>query len=257
MKIALITGASSGIGLEFARLFAKDGVNLVLVARSGKKLSEIKSALEKSFGIQVTTVAKDLSEANAAQALIQDLANTDIDYLVNNAGFGDFGEFVNSSWEKDARMIQLNVTTLVHLTKLVLKGMVARKSGKILNVASTAAFQPGPLMSVYYASKAFVLMFSEGIARELKGSGVSVTALCPGPTESGFQDAAAMQESKLVKGKKMPSAREVAEYGYKAMQKGKRVVIHGFTNKLLAFSIRFLPRTLVADVVYKTQERAH
>jgi uncharacterized protein len=257
MKTALITGASSGIGLEFARLFAQDSVNVVLVARSGKKLQEIKQELEKTYAIQVKIIEKDLSLADSAQSLLDELPDTSIDYLVNNAGFGDFGEFVNTSWEKEAQMIQLNVTTLVQLTKLVLKGMVARQSGKILNVASTAAFQPGPLMAIYYSTKAFVLMFSEGIARELKGTGVTVTALCPGPTESGFQDAAAMQDSKLVKGKKMPSAREVANYGYKAMQKGKTVAVHGFMNNLLAFSVRFIPRNMVADIAYKTQERSH
>jgi len=151
----------------------------------------------------------------------------------------------------------LNILALTHLTKLFVKDMVIRKKGKILNVASTAAFQPGPLMAVYYATKAFVLFLSEAIANELKGSGVTITALCPGPTESGFQSAASMEESKLVKNKKLPTSKQVAEYGYKAMMKGKRVAIHGLINKIMTFSLRLTPRKLVTNVVRKLSEKKH
>jgi hypothetical protein len=178
-----------------------------------------------------------------------------IDYLINNAGFGDFGFFAQSNWDKQLQMINLNITTLTHLTHLFLPAMIKNKYGRVMNVASTAAFQPGPTMSVYYATKAFVLHFSEAIANELEGSGVTVTALCPGATESGFQSAAAMEESKLVKGKKLPSSAEVAQYGFNAMMNGKKVAIHGMMNYLMANSIRFTPRALVLKVVRMMQDK--
>jgi hypothetical protein len=166
---------------------------------------------------------------------------------------GDFAFFANSDWHKQEQMINLNVTALTYLTHLFLPGMVQRKFGKILNVASTAAFQPGPAMSVYFATKSFVLHFSEAIADELQGTGVTVTALCPGATESGFQSAASMEDSKLFKGKKVPSSKVVAEYGYRAMQKGKRVAIHGMMNYIMANSVRFAPRNLVTKIARYVQ----
>jgi short-subunit dehydrogenase len=161
--------------------------------------------------------------------------------LINNAGFGDFGMFLETDWNKEAQMIQLNITALTQLTKLYLKEMVKRGSGKIMNVASTAAFQSGPTMAVYYATKAYVLSFSEAIDNEVRDKGVTVTALCPGATESGFQAAAAMEESNLVKGRKLPTSKEVAEYGYESMMKGRTVAIDGFMKKIiLPFSILFI-----------------
>jgi uncharacterized protein len=259
MKTALITGASSGIGLELAHQFAKDKINLILVARSQGKLQELANTLATQNGIQVHVLAKDLSNYNTAKEITEWAAqnNIAIDYLVNNAGFGDFGMFAESDWSKQEQMIQLNITALTYLTHLLLPGMVQRGFGRVLNVASTAAFQPGPTMSVYYATKAYVLHFSEAIANELEGTGVTVTALCPGATESGFQQAAAMEESKLVKGKKLPTSAEVAAYGYKAMNKGKKVAIHGVMNYLLANSIRFTPRNLVLKIVRGMQNKAH
>ena len=256
-KTVLITGASGGIGYELAKLFAQDGDNLVLVARSENKLNEIKTNFEQKYKVNVKVLGKDLSQPNAAVQIFNELesAQIQVDVLVNNAGFGNFGEFVDSSWEKEADMMQVNMISLTQMTKLFLKGMVERRRGRILNVASTAAFQPGPLMAVYYATKSYVLSFSEAIANELEGTGVTVTALCPGATESGFQQASAMEESRLVKGRKLATSEAVAKYAYKAMDKGQVVAIHGLFNWISANVIRFLPRKVVTDVVRTMQER--
>jgi short-subunit dehydrogenase len=250
MATALITGASGGIGMELAKIHASKGDNLVLVARNLSKLDELKGQLVKAYGIKVLNIGIDLSVNNAAQEVYNRTSaeNIQVDYLINNAGFGDFGLFTDTDWNKELQMINLNITTLTQFTKYYLKDMVKRGSGKIMNVASTAAFQPGPLMAVYFATKSYVLHFSEAIDNEVRQKGVTVTALCPGATESGFQAAAAMEDSALVKGKKMPSSRQVALYGYAAMMKGKRVAIHGIMNDVLANSVRFLPRGLVLKV---------
>lgn len=256
MATALITGASSGIGLELAKIFAKDKINVILVARSEGKLKELAAELEKQFGITVHVLAKDLGHYNTAKEIFDwcNQNNIAVDYLVNNAGIGDFGLFAESEWSRQEQMINLNITALAYLTHLFLPAMVQRKFGKIMNVASTAAFQPGPFMSVYFATKAFVLHFSEAIANELHGTGVTVTALCPGATESGFKAAAAMDDSDLFKGKKVPSSKVVAEYGYAAMQKGKRVAIHGAMNYIMANGIRFAPRNVVTAIVRHIQK---
>jgi hypothetical protein len=253
---ALITGASSGIGLELAKIHASKGGNLVLVARNSEKLNELKSELEKNYSVTVHIIAKDLS--NIASSLevfneVKDL-NIHIDYLINNAGFGDFGLFAESNWEKQLQMINLNITALTYLTRLFLPEMKEKGSGKILNLASIASFQPGPTMSVYFATKAYVLSFSEAIANELKNTGVTVTALCPGATKSGFQSAAALDDSSFFSNNKLPTAQVVAEFGYKKMMAGKTVVIHGFMNSLIAFSVRFLPRKLVAKATRMMME---
>ncbi|GAA4272643.1 SDR family oxidoreductase [Aquimarina gracilis] len=257
-KTALITGASGGIGLELAKVHASKGDNLVLIARNEAKLKELKSELEKDYDIEVFVIAKDLSIPNAAQDVYNETTQKGIqvDFLINNAGFGDFGMFYETDWEKEHKMIELNITALTQFTKLYLQDMVKRNSGKIMNVASTAAFQPGPTMAIYYATKSYVLHFSEAIANELKDKNITVTALCPGATESGFQAVAEMEESKLVKGKKLPSSKVVAEYGYKAMMKGKTVAIHGFMNAVLANSVRFMPRKMVTAITRSVQDRA-
>jgi uncharacterized protein len=250
-RTALITGASGGIGFELSQIFARDRINLILVARSKEKLEGMAFSLSRDYGINVTPFPADLSDMEQVKKVYEHCRQNSIqvDYLVNNAGFGDNGYFVESDWNRQLEMINLNITALTYLTRLFLPEMVSRQSGKILNVASTAAFQPGPMMSVYYASKAYVLSFSEAISNELEGKGVTVTALCPGATVSGFQKAAALEESKLFKGKKLPSSAEVAAFGYRAMNKGKVVAIHGFMNAVLATSIRFTPRFLVRRVV--------
>jgi len=173
----------------------------------------------------------------------------DIDVLINNAGIGTYGDFVEADWKKEHTMIELNVTTLTLFSKLFAREMVKRKSGKILNVASTAAFQPGPLMAVYFATKAYVLSFSQALAYELKDKGISVTALCPGPTVSGFETAAKMGESGLFKGKNLPTSREVALYGYNSMMAGKKIAVHGFRNRLGIFFSRFVPESFKVKVV--------
>ncbi len=259
MTTALITGASNGIGLELAKIHASKGDNLVLVARNKSKLDELKAALETQYNVKVYTIGKDLAAPNAAQEVYDETTHQkiQIDYLINNAGFGDFGMFVATDWNKELQMINLNITTLTQFTKLYLQDMVKRKSGKIMNVASTAAFQSGPTMAVYYATKAYVLSFSEAIDNEVSEHGISVTTLCPGATESGFQAAAAMEESALVKGRKLPTSKEVAEYGYTSMMKGKTVAIHGFMNWIMANSVRFTPRALVVKITRKMQDKAN
>jgi short-subunit dehydrogenase len=258
-KTALITGASNGIGYELAKVHAEQGDNLILVARTKSKLDELKKELEGKYKVQVHTIGKDLSHPDAAKEVYDELKHEriSVDYLINNAGFGDYGLFAECDWNRQEQMINLNVTTLVHLTWLFLPGMIRKKSGKILNVASTASFQPGPTMSVYFASKAFVLSYSEAINNEVREHGVTVTALCPGATHSGFQAAASMQDSKLFEGNNFPTSREVAEFGYKAMMKGKAVVIHGLKNKILANSVRFAPRSLVVKMARKVQAKKY
>ena len=255
---ALITGASSGIGLELAKIHASKGGDLVLVARNKAKLDELKKELEAHYKIAVYTIGKDLSVNNSAREVYDETTkqNIKIDYLINNAGFGDFGMFVETDWNKELQMINLNITALTQFTKLYLQDMVKRHSGKIMNVASTAAFQSGPTMAVYYATKAYVLSFSEAVDNEVSDKGVTITTLCPGATESRFQAAAAMEESNLVKGKKLPTSKEVAEYGYKAMLKGKIVAIHGLKNWILANSVRFTPRALVVKITRMLTDKA-
>ena len=257
MKITtLITGASNGIGLELAYINAEKGNNLILIARNWRKLQEIKAEIETKYEVAVTIISKDLSVHNAAQEVYNEihLLNLNVDYLINNAGFGDYGMFAETNWEKEQEMINLNITALTQLTKLFLPQMIKRKSGKILNLASTASFQPGPKMAVYFATKSYVLHFSEAIANEVKEYGVTVTALCPGPTQSGFQNAAAMDNSKLFNDRKLPTAATVANYGYQAMMSGKTVAIHGTLNYILANLIRLLPRNVVTKITRSIQE---
>lgn len=254
---ALITGASGGIGYELAKIHAMNGGDLVLVARAIDKLEEIRADLETKYKVRVFVIQKDLSLHGSAYNIynkVNDLG-LEIDFLINNAGFGDFRHFAESDWPKQEKMINLNITTLTHLTRLYLPDMISRKKGRILNVASVASFCPGPTMSVYFASKAYVLSFSEALAQELKGTGISVTALCPGPTESNFHTVAV--DGRKPKERKMPAALDVALYGYKAMVRGKVVAIPGADNRFLVALIRFLPRSLAAAAVRKVQESKH
>src|SRR6266404_2320909 len=244
-QTALITGASAGLGYEFAQLFARDHYNLVLVARSGPKLAELAEQLRQRHGIQVKTIPLDLGLPQASQTLFEETqrAGIHVDILVNNAGYGLSGEFAAIPLEESYGQIQLNVMALTLLTRLYLGPMLEHRVGKIMNVASTAAFQPGPLMAVYYATKAYVLSFSEALADELRNTGVSVTALCPGPTASGFQKKAHMEDSKLFSGKIM-DAHTVARIGYRGLMTNKTVVIPGLRNKLLVEGERFVPRKM-------------
>jgi uncharacterized protein len=255
---ALVTGASSGIGLELARLFAGDGHDVVLVARGEGKLREIGEQLETAHGITATVIACDLSRPNAAHDLVGALraAPIEIDVLVNNAGFGLSGAFLDNDPQAQRDMLQVNVVALTELTRLLLPAMVARRSGRILNVASTAAFAPDPLAAVYGATKAYVLSFSEAIAEELRHSGVTVTALCPGPTRTGFSAAAGAGSTRLYRKQKPMSSADVARAGYEGLHSGRRVVVTGLRNKLLVQSARMSPRRVVTMVGRRLWEGA-
>ncbi len=254
-QTALVTGASGGIGLELARLFAADGYDLVLVARSEDKLARLAEELSARPNVNARVLASDLARPEAPREIFDELSasNVTVDVLVNNAGFGSYGPFAESDERVQLEMLQVNVVALTHLTRLFLPSMIARGGGRVLNVASTAAFQPGPLMAVYYATKAFVLHFSEAIANELAGTNVTVTALCPGPTETGFVAAAGMEKSKLFEANVM-DARTVAAEGYRGMNEGKAVVIPGLRNRVMARAVGFAPRGLVTKIVRRVQE---
>ncbi len=255
---ALITGASGGIGYELARVFAKEGWDLILAARGLSKMNALAEQLTQSHGVSVLVIEKDLSLAASPQELFQETQSRGlhVDALVNNAGFGSFGPFDGSDLKSNTDMLELNVVALTKLTKLYLGPMLPRKKGWVLNVASTAAFQPGPLMAVYYASKAYVLSFSEALSNEVKDAGITVTALCPGATETGFRDAAQMGRSKLFKKRAMLADR-VAREGYRGMMERKVIVIPGLKNKIMVTSVRFAPRSIVPSVVRKMSEGKH
>lgn len=230
-------------------MFAQNDYDLILVSRSKPDTSD------KAFNnTKVTIIQSDLSKQGAAEKLYKSIQNKNlgVDVLINNAGFGDYGFFVESDLEKLRAMMQLNMTTLTELMWLYARDMKSQGSGKILNVGSVSSFLPGPYMATYYATKNYVLALSEAVSKELAGSGVSVTALCPGPTESRFQSGADMEESRLVAGKSLPGAAEVAEYGYRSLMQGKPVAVHGFRNKLVTFLPRILPRNFVTRIVYKS-----
>jgi short-subunit dehydrogenase len=257
-KTALITGASGGIGYELALLFAHDGFDCILVARSHDKLAELASRLQREHHVKTLVLSKDLARAQAVDEIYEEVsaASMAVDALVNNAGYPVFGLFGETDLQVELDMLQVNVIALTALTKLFLKDMIKRGSGRILNLASTAAFEPGPLMAVYYASKAYVLSFSEAIGNELRGTGVTVTVLCPGPTRTGFQKRGAMEDSRLVQGR-IGDATSVARAGYRGMMAGKTVVIPGFGNKLIPWVVRVSPRSVVPSVVRRMQERVN
>ena len=249
-QTVLITGASGGIGYELAKLFAHDRYTLVLVARNAERLAQVATELQNQFGNTVRTVPLDLASPAAPKFLFDQLQreHIPIDILINNAGFGAFGEFAKMPEEEILGQIQLNITALTELTRLFLPPMLERRSGRIMNIASTAAFQPGPLMAVYYATKAYVLSFSEAIANELRGSGVTVTCFCPGATHTGFAKRAGSENSRLFKQVGAMSAEKVARDGYRALLSGRTVAISGAHNWLVAQSVRFAPRKLVTAV---------
>jgi uncharacterized protein len=256
MLTTLITGASNGIGLELARICAAHGHNVVLVARSIAKLQAIADELATQHKITARALPADLTDPAAPQAIFDQLNadNIAVDILINNAGFGDYGPFAASDRAKMMEMVQVNVAALTELTHLFLPGMVQRKYGRIMNLASTAAFQPGPLMAVYYATKAYVLSFSDAIGEELRGSSVTVTTLCPGPTRTGFQAGAEMEQSRLMRMGLMDVGAVVRE-GYKGMMAGKTVVIPGPTNWVGAQMARFTPRRLTTRLIMQIQGR--
>ncbi len=246
---ALVTGASYGIGRELALACARAGHDLVLVARSQDRLEGLAREIEKGFPVKTRVFEADLSDAGTRKRVVDTLARegVPVDILINNAGFGSSGPFKDADLSNELNMIELNVTALTHLTGLFLPGMLMRNRGRVLNVASTAGFQPGPLMAVYYATKAYVLHFSEAIAEELAGTGVTVTALCPGPTLTEFQARSGLQGARLLRIGTM-DAKTVAEVGYRAMMDGRVVAIAGLRNWMLAQSVRFAPRALVRKI---------
>ncbi|MGI8546210.1 MAG: SDR family NAD(P)-dependent oxidoreductase [Gemmatimonadaceae bacterium] len=253
---ALVTGASGGIGLELARILAREGHDLVLVARSLPELEWLAAELREQFGGTVEVIRSDLNEPAAVPQLFEAVAQRGvrIDLLINNAGFGLAGRFDQTDGRRELEMIQVNVAALTELTKLFLPGMITRGNGRIMNVASTAAFQPGPLMAVYYATKAYVLSFTQAVAEEVRDTGVTLTALCPGPTHTGFANVANMQGTRLFNSPLTMGARAVAEYGYRAMMRGERVAIPGVFNRLGAFATRLAPRRLLTKLARLAQE---
>ncbi len=258
-KTGLITGAASGLGFELALLLANDGYKLILVDVALEKLEQAKEEILTQHPCEIQLIHKDLSTCNVADEIFVLIKEQPIDVLINNAGFGIFGSFNDTDWSREAAMLNLHVVTTTHLTKLVLKGMVERGSGKILNMSSLAAFQPGPLMSLYYASKAYILSFSEAIANELKGSGVTVTALCPGQTKTCFQDVVSNGTGKASADNKISfniaCPKAVAKYGYEAMLKGKTVAIPGNLNKFLSKLPRIMPRRTATAIIRRIQEK--
>lgn len=249
---ALITGGSVGIGAAIANVFAEHGHDLILVARSPEKLEMRASEIQKTSGVNVVCIAANLADPQGASHLHDAIlaSGLDVHYLVNNAGAGLYGKFATTDLETELKMIQLNVTSVVELTKRMLPSMLDRGSGRILNVASTAAFVPGPWMSVYYATKAFVLSFSQALDYELKPHGVTVTALCPGPTESEFKVRAGSQRSRLFEAFVMDAPR-VARVGFDAMMKGKPVAVPGLRNKLIPVAARLTPRPVIAALSHR------
>jgi short-subunit dehydrogenase len=246
-KAALITGASEGLGRDLAELFASDGHHVILVARNEFRLNELATSLREKFQIEAQVIVQDLSIPNASQQVFDQLAGKPIDFLINNAGFGTIGRFAKSNVETQLAMIHVNITALTHLTRLILPGMLKRRTGRIMNMASVAGTLPGPVMAVYYASKAYVISFSEALATELAGTGITVTAICPGPTKTEFQTRAGAAESNLFRFNVMTS-QKVARIAYNAMMHGRRLVTTGLSNKLLAVTAKVMPRRWTAAV---------
>jgi len=257
-QTALVTGASAGIGVDLAECFAKDGYNLILTARSEAALTDVARRLSDQYHITATAIALDLGVPGGGRKLADAIAadGLSVDVVVNNAGYGIAGALDGSNADEQLGMIDLNVRALVELTQIYWPSMLKNKRGGVLNVASTAAFQPGPLMAVYYASKAFVLSFSEALWKEAEGTGVHVSCLCPGPTASKFRERAGTGKTKLSRmGAPMPSM-AVAKMGYRAFQKNRRVMVTGLRNRLLASLAPFLPRKMLLSTVYNIQSPA-
>jgi short-subunit dehydrogenase len=255
-RTALVTGGSGGIGFEIAKVLAKKGFDLVLVARKRDALEAAAGQLEGKYGAKVHVFAADLRRAEAPQMIFDFLHNENIpiEVLINNAGFGLLGEFADTKLQRELEMIQVNISALTSLTKLFLPAMIKRKSGRVLNLASTAAFQPGPLMAVYYATKSYVLSFSQALAEELRDSGVTVTVLCPGPTATEFASSANVGKSGLFAAFGIADAADVAEFGVSAMMHGRRIAIPGIKNKIVAQASRFTPRAVSTRITRMAQE---
>jgi short-subunit dehydrogenase len=254
--LALVTGASAGIGRELAKLLAADGYDLVLVARRADELHALAGELSKAHGITAHVLPADLADPAASGKLFDEVTakGLTVEVLVNNAGFGLLGPFAAADLGRTLALVQVNVVALTHLTGLFLPGMVQRRRGRVLNVGSTAAFQPGPLMAVYYATKAYVLSFSEALSKELEGTGVTVTCLCPGPTTTEFGGVSGMAETVFFRGPNVMAVGPVAAAGYRGLMRGKRLVVPGLMNRLLVTAGRFVPRGVLLGIVKRFQE---
>ena len=256
-ETALVTGASSGFGVEFTRLLGADGCNVVMVARSGAAMEAIAQEVEERHGVEVTVMPKDLAHPGASAELMASLdqRGLSIDILVNSAGFSTYGEFWRDDPATQSAMLAVNVVALTELSRLAVPGMVERGHGRVLQLGSVGSFSAAPMTAAYAATKAYVLSLSLAMAQELAGSGVTVTCLCPGPTRTGFQERADMEESALISGKRLPAARGVAEAGYAAMKAGTPYLVTGGTSRAFAFGSRFLPRTMTARIAGRSQRR--
>lgn len=250
---ALITGASAGIGADLARLFAQDKHDVILVARREDKLQALAAELEGEFKVKAFVIAADLASVDAAHAIFDQVQTLDrhVEFLVNNAGFGTNGAFWDLPLDREVDQVQVNVTSLLQLTRLFLPDMVAAKRGHVLNIASTAGFQGGPYMATYYATKAFVVTFTEAIAAELKGTGVTATAHCPGATYSEFAQTAGTGSTRLFQGAGVATSQDVAKDAYQAMMRGRVIQVHGFMNKVGVFATRFAPRAMTTSIASK------
>lgn len=242
---ALVTGASGGLGREYAKICAEEGFDVVLVARNKERLETLKGELEQSYGVKAYACPTDLSREDAACDVFDftEARHIQVDVLINNAGFGDAGAFAQSDWGKQYRMVQVNIVALMQLTYLYLTPMIARGKGKVLNMSSVAAFSAGPYMSIYYASKGFVRSFSEAVAEEVRGTGVTVTAFCPGPTATGFEKAASMGSGSRMF-QKAANAGEVARDGFAAMMRGVALRYEGAFVRVANIGSRLLPRAI-------------
>ena len=257
-QTALVTGASGGIGLDLAECFAKDGYDLILTARSADALDKAAKDFAAKYGVKATTITADLGRHGAGKRLADEIAarGLSVDVLVNNAGYGIAGAMASAKADEQLGMIDLNVRALTELTQIYWPDMLKKKRGGVLNVASTASFQPGPLMAVYYASKAFVLSFSEALWKEAEGSGVHVSCLCPGPTVSKFRERAGTGKTRLARVGTPMASMPVAEMGYRAFRKNRRVIVTGARNALLARLAPLLPRRTVLTMVHNIQSPA-
>lgn len=257
INYTLITGATSGIGYEMSTLCAKRCHNLVLTGRNDAVLQKMKEELSSCHHVLVKTIRADLSSQDAAYEIYRKLNddNITIDILINNAGYGNFGQFSETDWITELKMINVNVVSLTLLTKLILKDMLKKNKGRICNIASTAGFRPGPLMAVYFATKAYVLSFSEAIAEEVRGTGVTITTICPGATETNFNRTAGLDDSQFLRYKKRSLPKDVAAFAYKHLMAGDGVVIYGILNRILLYALRFTPRKVVSFLSRKVKDK--
>lgn len=257
-KVALVTGASAGLGEQFAQRFAQDGHDVILVARRAPKLEALAAKLEKEHGVKAHVLPADLSRPEAPQQLFEEVRQRglEVEFLVNNAGFGSAGPFLEQELGREVEMVEVNCTALLKLTHLFARPMRERGSGRILNVASTAGFQPGPYMATYFATKAFVVSFTEALAHELKSTGVKVTCYCPGATHTEFASRAGNDQSRLFQRPGVAKAPDVVAHAYGAMMKGRVLAVHGLLNWIAMQSLRFSPRSTVRALTATLNQKA-